>query len=354
MSLYKRGRVWWAYYYVDGVRFQESTGTRNRRLAEQVLQKLKDEATMQQHTLPTLDPSLTFGALTARFIANAGPRPHQLERLKNLLPFFADRPIGSITKPLLREFRQQRMARRPIVDATVNRDLAVLRHLLYWAVDEGILAANPLARLKLPRERRAQRPVLRLDEERKLLAAAAPHLRPLIIVGLDTGMRRGEILHQRWEHVELDRQLLRVTKSKTYEGEGREIPLTTRVLELLTPWQEPSGIVFGYRGHRIRQIKTAWSHALKKAEIRHVRFHDLRHTFNTRLLEAGVLQEVRKAIMGHVSGGGINAVYTHIELPLKRDAIARLEQWLARQPQQDQQIDQHPNQPSSTPEGGLV
>jgi len=68
--------------------------------------------------------------------------------------------------------------------------------------------------------------------------------------------------------------------------------------------------------------------------VRHIRFHDLRHSFNTRLLESGVLQEVRKTLMGHVSGGGINAVYTHIELPLKRDAIAKLEQWHAEQQRQ--------------------
>jgi integrase len=62
-----------------------------------------------------------------------------------------------------------------------------------------------------------------------------------------------------------------------------------------------------------------------------VRFHDLRHTFNTRLLEAGVLQEVRKALMGHTSGQGVHGVYTHIELPLKRQAIAQLEAWLRTQ-----------------------
>ncbi len=354
MSLYKRGHVWWAYYYVDGVRYQESTGTRNRRLAEQVLQKLKDAATVQQHALPTLDPSMTFGALAARFIAKAGPTPYHLGRLKNLVPFFAEVPIGHLTKGLVSEYRQRRMASGKIVDATVNRDVAVLRHLMYWAVDEGFLSASPLSRLKLPRERRPQRAVLRIDEEHQLLAAAAPHLHDLIIVALDTGMRRGEILQQRWDHVELDRQLLRVTRSKTIEGEGREIPLTTRVRRIFEARASRTGVVFQYQDRPIRRIKTAWRSALKKAAIRHVRFHDLRHTFNTRMLEAGVLQEVRKALMGHVSGGGIHAVYTHIELPLKREAIARLEQWLLRQHGlQDQKTDQH-QQSSSTPEGGVV
>jgi hypothetical protein len=88
-----------------------------------------------------------------------------------------------------------------------------------------------------------------------------------------------------------------------------------------------NGVVFMYRDHAIRNVKTSWRHTLKQARIRHVRFHDLRHTFNTRLLELGVLQEVRKALMGHSSGNNVHARYTHIELPLKRDAITRLDTW---------------------------
>ena len=65
------------------------------------------------------------------------------------------------------------------------------------------------------------------------LPPTAPHLKPIIMTALDTGMRRGEILQQRWEHIDLDRQLLFVTRSKTAAGEAREIPLTARVICLL-------------------------------------------------------------------------------------------------------------------------
>src|SRR5262249_31589429 len=71
--------------------------------------------------------------------------------------------------------------------------------------------------------------------------------------------------------------------------------------------------------------------------VRHVRFHDLRHTFNTRLMEAGVLQEVRMALMGHSPGSKVHATYTHIELPVKRDAIRKLEAWVKDQPQPTQE-----------------
>ena len=334
MSVWKRGNVWWAYFYVDGIRHQASTGTSNRRRAEQIAQKLKDDANLQRFELRSIDPSLTVGALAAHFIANATPSAYHLDRLKCLLPFFADRPVVQLTKGTARDYRHERLARKPrLKDATLNRDLAVLRHLLYWGVDEGLIRANPLARMHLPKERPTARPILTVAEEQQLLAAASPHLRMLIIVALDTGMRRGELLQQQWEHVDLDRRVLTVSRSKTLEGEQREIPLTTRVYDLWAICRPLRGPVFTYHGHTIRRIKTTWRSTLQRAGVRYLRFHDLRHTFNTRLLEAGVLQEVRKALMGHVSGGGINAQYTHIELPLKREAIAKLEQWHTQQGQ---------------------
>ena len=337
MTLWKRGNVWWTFFYIEGVRHQQSTGTGNRRHAEQIAQKLREEANTARFGANRIDPSLTFGALAAQFIANANPTTFHLDRLKFLLPYFSALPVVRITKGDLREYRAARHeqnTRKSLKDATVNRDLSVFRHILYWGVDEGLLTANPLGRLRLVRERPLARTVVTVAEENALVATASAHLAALIVMALDTGMRRGELLRQRWEHVDLTRKVLLVSESKTVQGEKREIPLSGRVTELLDIPRPLSGLIFQYRGHGIRTIKTTWRTTVKKAHVRHIRFHDLRHSFNTRLLEAGVLQEVRKTLMGHVSGGGINAVYTHIELPLKRDAIAHLERWHAEQQRQ--------------------
>jgi integrase len=107
--------------------------------------------------------------------------------------------------------------------------------------------------------------------------------------------------------------------------------------------RKPSGIVFTYEvatihpvdgnlvrkiDHRpIHRIKTAWKGALRRAGIPHYRFHDLRHTFNSRLAEIGIIADVRKELMGHSGGGDVHSMYTHIELPTLRDAIQRLEAW---------------------------
>ena len=337
MSLFKRGNVWWSYFFVDGVRHQQSTETANKKQAETIEQRLKEEVTARRFGLVQSDPHMKFGEVAAKFIASGIAKKHHLYHLKFLLPFFAEVPVLRLTKPMAEEFRRKRKAEpitRPIKDATVNRDLSVLRHILYWAVDERLLEVNPLARLKMARERRTRRPVLSVAEEQLLLPAAPPHLYAMTMAALDTGMRRGEITHQLWEDIDFPRRVLFVTRSKTPEGESREIPLTARLFKWISENQQSQGPVFGYNGEQVQFVKRSWGTALKHAGIRHVRFHDLRHTFNTRLMEAGVLQEIRMALMGHSAGSKVHATYTHIELPAKREAIRKLEVWVNQQQQQ--------------------
>jgi integrase len=336
MSLWKRGKVYWSYIYVDGVRYSQSTGTGNLRQATLIEQRFQEQLNLKRHQIVQVNPQMTFGELAARFLAEGEPRPWHIDRLKLLLPYWSETPIGRIHKGMTADHRKRRHAAKAVSDTTINRDLEALRHILFWAVDEGLLTANPLTRMRLVQERRKPRSVLGLDEEKQLLAASARHLRPIIMTALDTGMRRGEILNQRWEHVDFSRNLLFVSRSKTAGGEGREIPFTKRVHELLLAERKEEGLLFTFKGKPIRIIKTAWKAAVRRAGIRYRRFHDLRHTFNTRLMEAGVLQEVRKALMGHSSGEDVNSIYTHIELPAKREAIRKLEAWVATQNNQPQ------------------
>ncbi len=333
MALVKRGNVWWDYVWMNGIRHAKSTGTANRRKAEIIARQFRDELNDIRQRVPQRNPDVTVGALAARFIADGMAKHHALDRLNYLLPFFADLRVCDIMPGTIREYRQERHREKTIKDATVNRDLSVLRRLLYWAVEEGLIAANPLARLHMERERRVKRPVMSLREERQLLAKAPEHLRRIIRCALDTGMRRGEILGERWEDIDFDNRILHVTRSKTPEGEARDIPLTNALYETLLAMRRDRGPVFTYQGDAIKIVKTTWASSLRRAGLRHFRFHDLRHTANTRMMLAGVLQEVRREILGHTSrrSRDVNDRYTQIELPEKRDAIRKLEVWLENQ-----------------------
>jgi len=131
MSLLKRGKVWWAYIYRDGIRHQYSTGTSNRRQAETIEAKLKEEVNRVRFGVAEVDPRMTFGELAARFIAGGSVRPHHIYHLKLLLPFFAEIQVLRMTRSMADEFRRLRHAEKTLKDSTINRDLGTLRHILY-------------------------------------------------------------------------------------------------------------------------------------------------------------------------------------------------------------------------------
>jgi integrase len=344
--------VYWSAVWIDGVRHMRSLETSNRRQAENLETRWKDELHAQRFQLPQLRPDMPLGELYGRFLAEGDVKPYHRQHAKKFLEFFSETPIGRITRNDIARYRKLRhddywrthtKAGKPLSETTVNRDIEVIRRLLYWAADEGFIPANPIARVRLVRERRARRPVMSVAEEVKLLAASSKHLRPITIAALDTGMRRGELLNQIWEDVDFDRKLISVTHSKTPEGEHRLIPMTGRLHGILEQLQKPSGIVFTWekvsvatkeghpvrevREHPIHRIKTGWAGALRRAGIPHYRFHDLRHTFNSRLAEIGIIADVRKELMGHTGGGDVHSLYTHVEVPTLREAIKRLGAW---------------------------
>jgi integrase len=350
MSLWKRGNIYWSFIYMDGIRHAQSTGTGNVRKATRIENRFKEELNLRRHQVIEPDPNMTFGALYARFLANGSAKAWHIDRSKPLLPYWSDLPIGRIHKSLAVDYRRKRHAEKLLTDTTINRDLEALRHILFWAAEEGLLLANPLAHLRLVPERRRPRTVISLAEECKLLAACAPHLGSIIVAAVDTGMRRGELLHQRWEHIDFNRKVLFVTRSKTAGGQGREIPLTERVYSLLVSKRQPEGLVFTFQNRPIKAVKTAWKAAIRRACIRYYRFHDLRHAFNSRLMEAGVIQDVRRVLMGHSTGEDVNSIYTHVELPIKREAIRKLEVWMAAQSQEQPEGGQE----SHVPHGKVV
>lgn len=334
MGLWRRqSGIFESHVMVDGVRYRKSTGTANKRLAEKIDRKHEEELLARRFQVAENEfkPAMKFAELATRFVASGVAKAWHLERLKIVLPYFAGMEIGHIGKSVVERYRANRHSQKTVTETTVNRDLECLRRLLFWGVDEGFLPANPLARLKLEKPRRKKRPVMSLVEEEKLLRESAPHLRAINIVALDTGMRRGEILSQQGQDIDLARRVIVVTHSKTAGGECREIPMTQRVFDLLSGRRVPEGLIFTYEGKPIRRIKTAWKAAVRRAKIRPFRFKDLRATFNSRLIEAGVIKDVRKELMGHSRNEDTNDLYSHIELPLLRQSIEKLEQWVAKQ-----------------------
>ena len=334
MSLWRRpSGIYESHVMLDGVRYRISTGTSNKRLAERIDRKHEDDLLARRFQVEEHEfrPSMKFAELAIRFTGSGAAKAWHLDRLKIILPYFAGMEIAHINKSVSQRFRAHRHSLRKLTETTINRDLECLRRILYWAVDEGYLPLNPLSRIRLEKPRRKKRPVMSLLEEDKLLEASSPHLKAINTFALDTGMRRGEILSQDWQDIDFPRRVIIVTHSKTADGECREIPMTERVYRMLSESPKPEGLIFTYKDKPIHRIKTAWKATVRRAQIRSFRFKDLRATFNSRLIEAGVIKDVRKELMGHSRNEDTNDLYSHIELPLLREAIAKLEAWRGQQ-----------------------
>jgi integrase len=294
-------------------------------LARQVLQTRKSEIAQDRFKIPVKRKPPTFDAVCDRYLEHAKKSKRSWKRdadtLKLARAFLKRKRIDEVTAWDAERFKAARVEQ--VSKATVNRDLAVLKRLFTLAVDWGLLDRNPLRKVALYRIDEKLMRVISHEEERRLVEAAASHFKPVIVVAINTGMRRGELLSLRWEEVDLRTGTITVKQSKS--GRVRHVPLNKTAQEALSALPgSHAGQVFLYRGSPIQDVKTAFLKAVKRAGISRCRFHDLRHTFATRLVLAGVDLATVKELMGHASIS-TTMRYAHPSPPHKREAVARLD-----------------------------
>lgn len=133
----------------------------------------------------------------------------------------------------------------------------------------------------------------------------ADYLEPLVILAMNTGMRRGELFSLRWQNVNLERDFLTIEAANAKSGKARHIPLNQKAKSALTNWRSDSkSLLWVFEGkpeQPLKDIKKAWFTVLKEANIKDFRFHDLRHHFASRLVMAGVDLNTVRELLGHSS-----------------------------------------------------
>ncbi len=240
--------------------------------------------------------------------------------------------LRQITPPVIENFKQVFMKTPtkfggPRSNATVNYHLSVLSKILSMAVDAEILEVNPSQRVKKLRVNNERMRVLSGDEETRLIAALAPNVqvRRLVLLALHTGMRRGEILNLRWLDIDFQRDTIVVQMSKS--GRKRIVPMNKTVRSMLGEIARVSEFVFPSEvtGRPVVEIKRSFGTAMKKAGIRDLRFHDLRHTAATRMADGGADAFTLMKILGH-SDIRMTARYTHATDSAIRRAVTNLDE----------------------------
>lgn len=231
--------------------------------------------------------------------------------LNALYEFFERKTIRSIKASDIEAYKQHRLkmiTRRGTVVkvATLNRELALLRVMLNFAMQNEWLVKNPFALTKgiISTSAEAERDrVLSFDEERRLIEACIgqrSHVKPLLICALDTAMRRGEIFKMRWRDVSFENNEIVIPQTNTKTEESRLVGMTPRLKEQLKfLWEvspkDGNHLVFGITN----TIKTSWKTACILADVKDFRFHDCRHTATTRMIASGSPHTEVMKITGH-------------------------------------------------------
>jgi len=323
MGLTLRGEIYWFRKTIDGKRIQVSLNTNNKKSAEKIAAKILTDLIEGRYFEKIKAKEISFAQMVEKFMKKYGKSRHETS-LKHLLPVFGNLALADVTTEKISDYIDERL--ESVKPATVYQDFALMRRMFNVARREWKWTReNPAADLSFTvGNKNARDRWLSLDEERKLLNSASPHwLRSMILVALYTGMRRGEILSLKWSSVHLKRMLLTVERSKN--GEKRSIPMSKTLMSLLT---KPKVIAISNSvfPHSVGAVKDAFPRAREKAGIKDFRFHDLRHTFATRLVQNGVDLYKVKELLGHKTLA-MTMRYAHHCPESLRSSIEVLDNW---------------------------
>lgn len=306
MSLYKRNGIWWLDTTINGERHRVSTNTVSKSEAN-LFEKEYRKGVIGGKVLPnksikvglTLEDALDRAYRTSwkdnkalRSYITIGKQLEELIGGKVLLKEISSKTVAKLKDDLIKQ---------KIAPATVNRKLATLSSLMNIARREWEEIDSIPNFQRLP-ERNARTRVLTPDEEAEAITwfqSNEPAMADLVTVLVDTGIRLGEAINMRPEHVDFERNFVRIFKTKN--NRPRSVPLTNRVMQILKQRRESESTIFPEYPTTFAAIYrwTKMSEAIGKQDDKEYVLHALRHTCATRLLEAGVDVYTVKEWLGH-------------------------------------------------------
>jgi integrase len=282
---------------------------------------------------------------------------------------FLPKKIDDLTAKDFLAWRNERLD-SGVKRVTVNKNIVALRAALNWGVENKVIAANPLDGFKLLKK--DEKEIVRYldDDERERLYAAldireheirdgrennnqrlaergleirpaidsefADYLKPMVILTLNTGLRRGSLFHLQWGDVDFNTGYLTLEPYKHKSGEGTNktlrIPLNETADATLRAWRSqcadtsPSDYVFASpkTGGKFDNIEKSWHNLLKMANIENFLFHDLRHDYASRLAMNGIPLNTIRVLLGH-SGISTTLRYAHLSPNTEREAVKSLD-----------------------------
>lgn len=283
------------------------------------------------------EPELTCGLLREEYYApwvieNRKSGGETVKGLKRYFTRFDERPAASLTVGDMELWRREMRETRKLKAATLNRAATYLTAMLNWAVRRKLISANPLEELDHLKETDSRKSwrFLSKDEiavlkealrarDAAVRARAVPciyaepmggafadPLEPMALVALNTGVRWGTLVSLRWLNVDLAHGTLYIDADSTKAEAAQTLPLNSSALDVLKKWRgeapeaAPVSLVFpAPAGGMFYNVNKAWYRLLADSGLGHLRWHDLRHTFASQLVIAGIPLNTVRELLGH-------------------------------------------------------
>lgn len=288
----------------------------------------KMESDIEAGRLPERKLTGTLGDLLIRYRAEVTPSKRSADKERKRIDRLLRHPLAAtaladLKARQLAAFRDERLTK--VGAQAVRHDLNLIGHVIGVAQIEWDIPipTNPMILIRKPRQPASRERRLRNDEWRRLQSALAtcanPRFRAAVLLAIETAMRRGELLAMRWEHVDLERRVIRIPMSKN--GRPRFVPLTPAALGLLEALgKKPEGSVLELSESAVRG---SWDRVVRRADIADLHFHDLRHEAVSRFFECGLSVPEVALISGHRDARQLFR-YTHLHAEKVAEKVRQL------------------------------
>ena len=308
--MFKRAGVWWTCIRHDGRKIQKSLKTANKKSALAREAKVRTEIVDGSFFEKLVGRNKTFRDMMDKLMKEHSPKVSNNTQisyttsLNHLIPFFGESSLLSISPKMISRYKVLRKD-ESAAPSSVNRELSMLSKAFSLAVREWEwLRDNPVSRVPREKEDNEIDRWLTKDEESRLLGNSPEWLHDIISFALNTGLRQDELLSLEWNRVNLFRKTILIQRTKN--GKPKTLPLNKVALDVLNRRLKVKSIkndlvFFNRNGKKINDdnLRMSFYSVMKKALIKDFRWHDLRHTFATRLAQAGVdLYKISK-LLGH-------------------------------------------------------
>lgn len=300
MAIYKVKDKYYIDFYADGRRTRKAIGS--KRDAENALTAVKADILRGEFRFKR-ETRKRFEDFAGEYLEYAKANKRSWARdeitLKHLKSFFKEKLLSKITPKDIEDYKRERLEK--VKPPTINRELAILKFMFNLARRWKYTDENPVKEVKFFQERQLAIRTLNKEEAVMLIKAASEHLKPIIILALNTGMRRGELINLKWNDIDFDNHFIYIKETKT--GMTRKIPMSPLAEKTLKNIERKCEFVFKSPRTKsgLKHIRTAWYNTCERAGIEDFRFHDLRHTAATWMVAAGIDLVTVKEILGHTN-----------------------------------------------------